>query len=300
MNDKRICLTSDGPEFSRIVFGCWRIDAWQLTPRELLALIHAAVDLGVSTFDHADIYGDYAAETLFGQALALDPGLRQRIELVSKCGIKLVSEHRPSHHLKSYDTSIQHIQASVDNSLRALGVECLDLLLIHRPDPLMDADEVAEAFDILRRAGKVRHFGVSNFTPEQFALLHDRIPLVTNQVECSLLHLNPLFDGCFEQAQRLRTSPMLWSPLAGGRLCDPAHPMAARLAPVLERLAGELGVSLVTLLYAWLLRLPSRPLPLVGSRRSELLRQAVAALDVDLSREHWFRVLKAARGEELA
>lgn len=203
-------LAKGGPRCSRLVAGLWRLASWGLRDAELLDLIHACLDLGITTFDHADIYGGYTNEELFGRALALEPALRERMQLVTKCGIKLVSAHRPAHTFHCYDTSQAHIVASVENSLRLLGTDCLDLLLIHRPDPLLDADEMAEAFAALRQAGKVLHFGVSNFTPWQFDLLASRLdfPLVTNQVEVSVLHLETLHDGTLDQCQRLGIAPM--------------------------------------------------------------------------------------------
>jgi hypothetical protein len=156
--------TADG-KLSPIVAGCWRMAAWGWTVAQRLAWIEACVDLGVTSFDHADIYGSYGVEILFGEALARKHGLRNRLQLVSKCGIQLVSPQRPNHRLKAYDTSARHIEASVEQSLRALQADHLDLLLIHRPDPLLDADAVAAAFGRLQRSGKVRAFGVSNFTP---------------------------------------------------------------------------------------------------------------------------------------
>jgi predicted oxidoreductase len=290
-----------GPELSRIVFGIWRIAEWRLSVADRQMLIEKALELGVTTFDHADIYGDYQAEGLFGDALAAAPHLRERMQLVSKCGIKLVSQHRPTHRLKRYDSSFGHVVASVDHSLRALRTDYLDLLLLHRPDPLMDADELVRAFVALRSAGKVRHFGVSNFSPAQFALLRDRlvpqgISLVTNQVECSLLHLDPIYDGTFEQAQQLRCSPMLWSPLAGGRVFTEHGPVAVRVRECLARLASELGASPTAILFAWLLALPCRPLPIVGSSRIEVLRDVVSASHLTITGDHWFELLQAAQG----
>lgn len=305
---ERVTLSPGGPALSPVVFGCWRLADWQLRVAERRELIAAALDLGVSSFDHADIYGHYAVEGLFGDALAGMPGVRQRLELVSKVGIRLVSPARPSHRLKSYDTTKAHLLASVDTSLRALRTDYLDLLLIHRPDPLLDTDAVAEAFAALEAAGKVRHFGVSNFTPAQFALLDSRLDcgrvLATNQIECSLLHLAPLVDGTLDQAQQLRRRPMLWSPLAGGRLFPAAgaapEPAVRRLQSVLAHWAAELDLSPTQLAYAWLLALPSRPLPIVGSRRPEVLREAVAAHRLALPREAWFALYEAARGEPVA
>nr|WP_230950181.1 aldo/keto reductase [Burkholderia cepacia] len=299
-----ISMGADAVPFSRIVFGMWRIGDWALSIRERRALIEAALELGVTSFDHADIYGDYTAEGLFGDVLADAPHLRERMQIITKCGIRLVSARRPAHGIKHYDTRAAHVVASVEQSLRALRTDRLDLLLLHRPDPLMDADEVAATFDALRRDGKVRAFGVSNFTPAQAALLRDRMAahgmsLATNQVECSLLHLAPLDDGTFDQAQRWRCPPMLWSPLAGGRLLTEASPAATRVRERAARIGDALGVPATTVLFAWLLALPCRPLPIVGSSRIAALREAVAATRLALGREHWFELLDAARGVEV-
>ncbi|KVW22152.1 oxidoreductase [Burkholderia ubonensis] len=299
-----IPMGADAMPFSRIVFGMWRIADWRLSRGERRALIEAALELGVTSFDHADIYGDYTAEGLFGDVLADAPQLRERMQIVTKCGIRLVSPQRPAHRIKHYDTRAAHVVASVEQSLRALRTDRLDLLLLHRPDPLMDADEVAATFAALWRDGKVREFGISNFMPAQAALLQDRmdehgLSLATNQVECSLLHLAPLDDGTFDQAQRWRCPPMLWSSLAGGRLLTDASPAATRVRACAERIGGALGVPATTVLYAWLLALPCRPLPIVGSGRIAALREAVAATRVTLEREHWFELLHAARGTEV-
>jgi predicted oxidoreductase len=300
----RVSLAPQGPEFSRIVFGMWRLNEWSLSVSERQELIEAALELGVTSFDHADIYGGYQSEELFGEALAAAPHLRNHMQLVSKCGIKLMSSRRPDHRLKSYDTSFGHIVASAENSLRALRTEYLDLLLIHRPDPLMNADEVARAFMVLRQEGKVRHFGVSNFSPAQFTLLQDRLAangmsLVTNQVECSLLQLAPVYDGTFDQAQQLKCAPILWSPLAGGRIFTDSSPVAKRIRGDLTRIGEQLGESATTVLMAWLLALPCLPLPIVGSRRIDVLRESVRACQLALTKDHWFELLLSAQGSEV-
>ena len=299
MQAPRIRLAPDGPEFSRVVLGLWRLASWNLPAQERLSLLVQAQELGVTSVDHADIYGDYQGEALFGEALALAPHLRERMEIVSKCGIKLLSPQRPAHRVHHYDTSRAHILASVNNSLSNLRCDYLDLLLIHRPDPLMDADEIAEAFTHLKTHGKVRHFGVSNFTPPQFELLASRFPLVTNQIELSALRLDPLHDGTLDQCQRLAIAPMLWSGLAGGRLFSEQSPRADRIRAALTAVAAEHAVSPTVIAYAWLLRHPSRPLLLTGSRRIAALREAVAATQVTLSREQWFTVWSASTGTEV-
>jgi predicted oxidoreductase len=286
-----------GPTLSRIVAGCWRMADWSFTTAEGVRWIEACLELGITTFDHADIYGDHAVEALFGEALAAAPGLRERLQLVTKCGIRMVSPARPAHRIAHYDTSAAHVEASVDASLAKLRTDRLDLLLIHRPDALMDADALARTFERLRAAGKVRHFGVSNFTPAQFALLHRRVPLATNQVECSPLRLAPLHDGTFDQAQDLGIAPMIWSALAGGRLFTGDDADARRVRAVLERLAAARGVSVTTLVYAWLLRHPARLVPITGSRRIEAMREAVAALAAEpLDNQAWYEIWEAGNG----
>jgi predicted oxidoreductase len=285
---------------SPIVAGLWRLREWKLDTPGLVRWIEQALELGITSFDHADIYGGYSVEATFGEALAASPGLRNRMQLVTKCGIKLMSPARPSHTIKSYDSSREHVTASVENSLRALRTDRIDLLLIHRPDWLVDPDALADTFAALRASGKVLHFGVSNHSPSQFALLHKRVPLVTNQIEFSPLQMGALADGTLEQAVDLKTPPMIWSPLAGGRLLSAADAQAQRVRGVLETLGRAQGVSAVTMAYAWIRRHPSRPIPITGSGRIEALREAVAALNVQLTAEDWTLVWRASTNREVA
>lgn len=292
-------IAPQGPSFSRIVLGLWRLSEWNMSPQQRLSFLQQALELGITTVDQADIYGDYQSEALLGEALALAPQLRERLQIVTKCGIKLLSQHRPSHQLKHYDTSRAHIIASAENSLRRMGTDSIDLLLIHRPDPLMDADEIAEAFQLLQQSGKVRHFGVSNFTPSQFDLLASRFPLVTNQIELSLLHMQALQDGTLDQCQRLRIAPMIWSALAGGRLFDDASAQGQRVAAALSRIAAELEVAPSTVALAWVLQHPAKPLILTGSGRVAALREAHAATALTLEREQWFALWFSAAGKDV-
>jgi predicted oxidoreductase len=287
-------------KLSPIVAGMWRLREWKLDTPGLVRWIEQAIELGITSFDHADIYGGYGVEPEFGEALAASPGLRERLQIVTKCGIKLVSTARPAHAIKSYDSSRTHVLASVDQSLRALRTDRIELLLIHRPDLLMDPDELAATFGELRAAGKVLHFGVSNHSPSQFALLHRRLPLVTHQIELSPLRMGALADGALDQAVDLQLPPMIWSPLAGGHLLTAQDEQAQRVRPVLETLARAWSVSAATMAYAWVRRHPSRPIPITGSRRIEALREAVASLDVRLSAEDWYRVWQASMGREVA
>ncbi len=280
---------------SPIVAGLWRSAEWHQTTAERTHWIEQALELGITSFDHADIYGHGRAEELFGDALRVVPGLRNRLQLVTKCGIRLPSAAEQVH-VKHYDTSPAYVRRRVEASLRHFGTDHLDRVLIHRPDVLMDAAELAETFAALTREGKVLQWGASNHSTAAFALLHARYPLVTNQVEWSPLALSALHDGTLDQAQLLGLRPMIWSPLAGGRLLRGEDEMAQRVRAAMQPVADRWGVSLPTLAYAWILRHPSRPHPITGSGRIEGLREAVAALDVRLDAEDWYTIWTAAAG----
>ncbi len=273
MSLSRLKLHALGPEFSRMAWGAWRLDkdGDATDPHRFADKIAEIVDLGITTFDHAAVYGGYTCETLFGDAIRARPGLKSRIEIVTKAGIALVKPARPQNHVKHYDTSKAHLIASCEKSLANLGVDAVDLFLLHRPDPLMDADEVAEALAALRQAGKIRHAGVSNFTPWQFELLQSRLdfPLVTNQVEHSVLHLDPLHDGTMDQCQRLRIKPMVWSPLGRAELFNGGDARHERLRKVLGEIAGETGSDdIAQVALAFILRHPACPLPILGIRQN--------------------------------
>lgn len=270
---------------------------WALDAPQRLRWIEQCLDLGITSFDHADIYGDHTVEDLFGQALAIAPGLRHRMQIVSKCGIRLASPNRPANRVKHYDTSAAHVQNSVEQSLRALRTDHLDLLLIHRPDALMEPEALAATFERLQRQGKVLAFGASNHSVGQFERLHRRHALQTHQIELSLLQMKALADGTLDQCQDLGIRPMIWSPLAGGQLFSQASEQAQRLRAELERLGRQWGVSAATVAYAWILRHPSRPHPITGTRRAEGLREAVAALSLPLSAEDWYGLWQASMGQ---
>ncbi|NYE64049.1 putative oxidoreductase [Duganella sp. 1224] len=289
-----------GLTLSRIVAGMWRMNEWNLTPQQRVEWIEQALAMGVTSFDHADIYGGYGVEATFGEALALRPSLRDQMQIVTKCGIKLLSAAHPEHTIQHYDTSASHIIASAENSLRQLRTDHVDLLLIHRPDPLMHFDEIAGAFERLRQDGKVKHFGVSNFSRHQFESLNRRIALATNQVEFSPLHVAPMFDETFDGLQDLGVAPMIWSPLGGGRLFSSDDAAGVRVRAAIQKVADELQRPFGSVVFAWIMQLPSRPVPLTGSGRLAAVREAVEATHFSLSRSQWFEILRAARGHEVA
>lgn len=299
---RSLLMSPDGLQASRIVWGAWRLVESRLTPDEIRRLMHVCIEHGITTIDHADIYGGYTAEGVWGAAMAQEKGLRDQLQLVTKCGIMLVSPNRPSTSVHHYDTSRAHIIASVENSLRELRTDYLDLLLIHRPDVLMNADETAAALRELFDAGKVLHFGVSNFSPSQYALLASRLdfPLVTNQVEFSVTHLDPLHDGTFDQCQQLRIAPMAWSPLGGGSLFRDNDERSVRLRDMMQRIGMELGGATIDqVALAWILTHPANVMPVIGTSKIERVIAAANAEQWRLSREQWFAIWQASTGHEV-
>ncbi|PKD43793.1 aldo/keto reductase [Rhodohalobacter barkolensis] len=292
----------NGPEMSHLIAGMMRLNDWNLTITQRIDFIEKCIDLGITTFDHADIYGAYTNEKLFGEALKERPDLRDQIEMISKCGICLTTENRAAHKIKHYDTTPDHINSSVEKSLQNLQTDYLDLLLIHRPDPLMDAAELADCLMNLISDGKILHIGVSNFTTAQYELLQSKldVPLVTNQIEFSLLHLNPIYDGTFDQAQKLNFSPMIWSPFAGGRIFHEESGVAGRVRHHLEEMHQKYQADIDQIALAWLMTHPSNPLPVLGTGNVDRLKSAVSATEINLDRQDWFKLLKASRGHDVA
>ena len=288
---------------SRLVHGVWRLNEWNLSPQELNTLIESCLEQGLTSFDHADIYGDYTCEAVFGEALKAFPFLRDKIEIITKCGIKLISAKRPEHKIKYYDTRKAHIIHSAENSLKLLNTDYLDVLLIHRPDPFMNPHEVAEAFHKLKQDGKVRSFGVSNFTPQQFSTLQSYLdfPLVTNQIEASVSCLEHWENGNIDYLLEKRVKPMVWSPLAGGSIFSGDDEQSKRLRIVLEKIAAEIDADGIDqVMYKWLLTHPVHFIPIIGSGKIERIKTAIKACDLTLSRMQWFEIWEASNGEEVA
>lgn len=292
---QKIKLHADGPELSRVIVGAWR---WtNESTDQIERLIQTALEAGINTFDHADIYGNYSCEECFGNALRVNSSLRNKLSLITKFGIKLLSDRRPAHSIKHYDTSAEHIVWSVENSLKMLGTDRIDVLLIHRPDPLLNPTEVAEAFLKLKQQGKVLNFGVSNFTSAQFEMLQSYVsfPLVTNQIELSLFKHEPFFNGTIDMLMKHHVKPLAWSPLGGGKFFEDE-----RVKGLLERLVNEYNVSVTQLLLAWLLKHPSGVLPILGTTKPERIIEGAGAVNINLDRQHWFELLKAASGKDVA
>jgi len=298
---KRIRL-AENLEFSQIIHGLWRLSEWNMSSEQLISFIEECIELGITTFDHADIYGGYTCEEIFGNALALKPELREKIQIVTKCGIKLKSSKFPDLKMNHYDTSKEHILMSVNNSLKNLQTDYIDLLLIHRPNPFMNPKEVAEAFNQLHKEGKVRHFGVSNFLPSQFNMLqkHLDMPLVTNQIEVSPMQLEHFEKGTVDLLLEKGVAPMIWSPLAGGQIFTSQSEAAVRVRSMLEEIGAEIGAnSIDEVMYAWLLVHPANMMPIVGSGKIERVKTAVEASKLSMTSEQWLRIYVAGMGHNL-
>ena len=300
---------------SRLAYGCWRIlgheGAEPNAGREASAqqAVTAAFEAGFTFFDHADVYADGAAEKVFGDVLKKVSGMRERVVITTKCGIRRKGVPNPDSPYR-YDFSADYIVQSCEQSLARLGVETIDIYQLHRPDYLMDPAEVAGAFAQLKQQGKVREFGVSNFRPQQFSVLQRAcpFPLLLHQVEISLSKLEPFNDGTIDQCLAEKVVPLAWSPLAGGRLSDtlpidinsPDHARRIGLRETLDDIARDYGVSRTIIALAWLLKHPARIVPIIGTAKPERIREAAQADKVHLSRDEWYRLLEAARGERLA
>ncbi|WP_261837211.1 aldo/keto reductase [Vibrio ishigakensis] len=295
----KVTMAPQGPQFSELVQGYWRLVDWNMSAQERLTFLKKHIELGVTTVDHADIYGNYECDRLFGEAVALDKSVRDQIEIVTKCNIMLCGDKTPERKVNHYNSSKEHIIASAENSLKNLQVDNIDVLLLHRADVLMNADEVAEAFAQLKADGKVNHFGVSNFTPRGFELLQSRLdaPLVTNQVEINPLNFEVAHDGTLDLMQTVRTRPMAWSCLGGGSIFTGSTEQAERVRAELELLKEELGASSIDqVIYAWVRKLPSNPLPIIGSGKIERVETAVESLKLEMTNEQWYRVWIASKG----
>ena len=295
-------MTHEKLNLSPIVHGHWRLGDWKLSAQELLTLTKQCIELGITSFDHADIYGNYTCESIFGESLKIDKGLRDKMQIISKCGIKLISDKYPERKIKIYDYSYEHIMESVDNSLRNLNTEYLDLLLLHRPAPFFNPEEAASAFSELKKQGKVRQFGVSNFNVLQFETLQKYcdMNLVTNQVELSPYCLEHFDNGNMDFFVKEKIQPMAWSPLAGGLLFNPSDAKSVNVRQALIQVAMELQIASIDVLaYAWLIKHPAKVIPIIGSGKIDRIKTAVEAQNVEINMEQWYRIYIAAFGEEL-
>ncbi len=279
------------PWMSDIVVGTMRWGIWDANFKtaDYQRMIEKSLELGFTTFDHADIYGDHTTEAEFGEVLKSHPELREQMEIVTKCGILRVCDNKPQHYIKAYDSSKEHILQSAEDSLRQLGTDYIDVLLLHRPDFLMNPDEIGEAFELLYRSGKVRSFGVSNFTKSQIEMLSESVPVGTHQLEISVKALQAFSDGTLDQCTKDGIVPMAWSPLGGGDL-----PVA--LVQELKKWADEFGTTPQVIALAWLMQHPAGILPVIGTTKEDHLVKSKEALSIKLDRQQWYSIYQASTG----
>ena len=284
--------------YSPIVVGTMRWGIWGAnhSVKNVQHLIEISLEEDLFTFDHADIYGDYTTEKLFGDALSEMHIKREEIQLISKCGIEMPCKNR-NYQIKSYNYSKEHIIKSVEKSLENLQTDYLDILLLHRPSPLMNPGEIAETFDELREQKKVRHFGVSNFSVSQFELINDAFPLVTNQVEISINHTDAFYNGTLDQMLLKKLRPMAWS-VMGNYFTQPCA-QNARIKKVLDELCTKYGAEENHILLAFLFLHPAQILPVIGTSKEQTIKDLKKSLDLKLDREDWFRLLEAVEGKEV-
>ncbi|WP_114285391.1 aldo/keto reductase [Candidatus Halocynthiibacter alkanivorans] len=295
---ERITFSSD-LTLSRLIYGMWRLgDDTDTSPAHVEAKIQSCLDQGITSFDQADIYGGYAAEAVLGGALRANPALRNRMEIITKCDIVAPAGRYADTRVKHYDTSRAHIEKSVEHSLQDMAIDHIDVLLIHRPDPLMDHHETGAALDDLVTSGKVRTVGVSNFKPWDWELLQSgmKTPLVSNQIEISLGEIASFTNGDLAFHQRQGHPVMAWSPLGGGTLIGAEGQMGA----VLDEIAAENGVDRSAVAIAWLLAHPANLMPVLGTNNLERIGRISDALKVRIDRVTWYRLYEAALGREVA
>ena len=279
------------PWMSDIVVGTMRWGIWDANFKtsDYQRMIEKSLELGFTTFDHADIYGDHTTEIEFGEVLKSNTELREQMEIVTKCGILRVCDNKPQHYIKAYDSSKEHILQSAEDSLRNLNTDYIDVLLLHRPDFLMNPDEIGEAFELLYRSGKVRSFGVSNFTKSQVEMLSESVPVGTHQLEISVKALQAFSDGTLDQCTKDGIVPMAWSPLGGGDL-------PAALVEELKKWATEFGTTPQVIALAWLMQHPAGILPVIGTTKEDHLVKSKEALSIKLDRQQWYSIYQASTG----
>jgi len=284
--------------YSRIIAGTMTWGSWgkQLSKIEMVELMNHCIDMEITTFDHADIYGDYGNETAFGTALTESGIDRDKIQLISKCGIQMTQGR--DNPVKHYQYDADYIIWSAEQSLKKLQTEYLDMFLLHRPSPLLVPDEVAKAVEQLKKDGKIKQFGVSNFTPSQITLLESVVQVESNQVEYSLTHVDPMEDGTFDDCIRNHRMTMAWSPL--GSYFREKNEQGQRISSVLHGLVEKYEVDESQLLLAFVLKHPARVYPVVGTTNQERLSKSIKAVQLDLDLQDWFILLEAAKGRTVA
>ncbi len=284
--------------FSKIIAGTMTWGYWgkNLNKSQMIELMNSCIETGITTFDHADIYGGYTTETAFGNAFGESRIDRNKIQLISKCGIQLPSENRNTkiHH---YNYSKEHIVWSAEHSLKNLKTDYLDLLLLHRPSPLMQVDEIAEAIEKLKSEGKILDFGVSNFTPSQTDLIQTKIKVNYNQIEFSATYFEPMLDGSLDYMQTNNIKPLCWSPM--GTVFKKNDEKSVRVRNLATKLSTKYNVEIDVLLLAWILKHPAGILPVFGTADTTRITNLMKATTVEMELEDWFAFWTESAGNPI-
>lgn len=283
------------------IVGCMRWGIWgeNFTTSQYEQKINQCLEIGLDIFDHADIYGHYTTEAEFGNALKGNTNLRSQIKIITKCGINMLTPNRPQHAIKSYDTSAAHITKSVEQSLQNFHTDYIDTLLIHRPDILIDVEEVGATITALKKAGKIKSFGVSNFTTSQVALLQKYIPVEHHQVEISVTNLNAFENGILDQCQLEKIEAQSWSPMGNGIFTENTDQHSRILAQA-DSLSKEYECSVNQILLAFIYAHPSQIVPVIGTTKFERISEAKKAMEIELKREDFYKLWTASTGKEVA
>ncbi|NNE93887.1 MAG: aldo/keto reductase [Verrucomicrobiales bacterium] len=300
-----VTFCTNGPTFSDLIYGTWRLldDDPRPTVEDLVERFELLLELGITTLDTAEIYGLYTVEAAIGEVFQARPDLRDRFQIVTKCGIDVPSDGKPNARLPHYNASRENIVACTEKSLQLLHTDRIDLLLVHRPDWFERASETAAGLTQLLTEGKILHAGVSNYLPGQFELLQYEMGernLVTNQIEISLLHMDPLYDGTLAQLEQLYIRPMAWSPLAGGRLFDPENEAGVRIRKCMDEMRDRYeGADDDALAFAWVMNHPSRPVSIIGTNKIDRIKSQAKAGDIQMDRQDWYALWSAAKGHPI-
>ncbi|MGB5553681.1 MAG: aldo/keto reductase [Flavobacteriaceae bacterium] len=286
------------PSFSKIIAGTMTWGCWgkQLSKTDKINLLHHCLNIGITTFDHADIYGGYTNESDFGEAFSASGIVRENVQFISKCGIQYVCDARKNK-IKHYDYSKAYIIWSAEQSLKNLKTDYLDLFLLHRPSPLMHPQEIAKAVESLKKEGKIKTFGVSNFTPTQIAMMETMVPIAANQIEFSLTADKVMYNGTMDDMIAHKRVAMAWSPL-GSYFREENEP-TKRIKTVLASMCEKYSTTPDQLLLAWVMRHPAEVHPVVGTTNMGRLADAVAATKINLELEDWFILLEASQGHKV-
>jgi predicted oxidoreductase len=297
---EKIYLSDSGPKVSPAVYGFWRWEDTSTTGAATMEkIVNLCLELGINTFDHADVYGGYECEELFGNIMRQRSFKREDIVLFTKCGVNIPHPNRPDIRIKHYDTSAAHILKSVDNSLKNLKTDYIDIFLLDQLDPLSDLEETALALERLRTSGKIRNIGVANFSVFQHQLLTSylRVPIVTNHIELSILNTTALDNGQIDYIKQRYMRPLAAAPLAGGRIENGTDELAVRVHYKLEEIGKKYGANVESVAVAWLIKLGA--LPLIGTTNEQRIRNIVNAFSFDLDRQDWYEIYAASKGETL-